>query len=116
MKTKVQAAAATFTGGATHFPYCKQRTEVHAERQHAISAISQVAMFSGICAGAPGPDIVAYVRTPQDVHQFRTGYLIMAAVCAFLMLIEMAVLPGIGAVHHHTTAAATATSNAFRGR
>jgi hypothetical protein len=92
-------------------------TPSYAEWQHAAYAISQVATFSGICAGAPGADIIAYIRTQQDVRQFRTGYVAMAAVCAFLMLIELAMLPGVRAAQHHATAAAPAPAvNTIQGR
>jgi hypothetical protein len=116
MKAKVQAAAAAISGAAMHFSCGTRRVETQAERQHAAFAISQVTMFSGICAGAPGADIIAYVKTQQDVQQFRTGYLIMGVVCACLMLVELAVLPSAQATHHHSHAAATVTPNADRGR
>jgi Flp pilus assembly protein TadG len=116
MKAKVRGAAAQIADAAMHFPNCNQRAETHAERRRAASAVSQVTTLSGICAGAPGADIIAYVRTQQDVRQFRTGYLIMGVVCAFLMLIELAVLPGVRTTHHHTHAAATAGVTSLRGR
>ncbi len=47
----------------------------------------------GICAGAPGPEIGAVLCTPEDIRQFRQGQMLVAAVCAVLLLIELALLP-----------------------
>jgi hypothetical protein len=104
--------AAGFTTCDATISVDRRQTETssYAEWQPAACAISQVATFSGICAGAPGADIIAYIRTQQDVRQFRAGYVAMAAICAFLILIELAVLPGVRGAQHHAAAATPAAA------
>ena len=48
--------------------------------------------FSGICAGAPVPDMAVYLATKEDVRQFRVGYMITAAACGLLIVLELAIL------------------------
>jgi hypothetical protein len=55
-------------------------------------AVSDFPAFSGICAGAPVPEMAVYLTTQEDVRQFRIGYTIAGAVCGLLILLELAIL------------------------
>jgi len=47
---------------------------------------------SGICAGTPVPEMAVYLRTAEDIRQFRVGYMIAAAACGLLIVLELAIL------------------------
>ena len=69
----------------------QQRGRIEAAARHRVS-ISDFPAFSGICAGAPVPEMVAYLATQEDIRQFRLGYTIAAIICALLIALELALL------------------------
>jgi hypothetical protein len=89
-----EKATASFLAGADGMSSVHNQPRMDAiwNAQRRGAAVSDFPAFSGICAGAPVPEMTVYLATQEDVRQFRIGYTIAGAVCGLLIVLELAVL------------------------
>ncbi len=64
-----------------------------APRQAFAEGDATPAVFCGICAGAPGLELMDALKRPAEIRQFWRGYALVGAVSATLLLIELFMLP-----------------------
>lgn len=70
-----------------------------AERRR--SAGPDTAVFWGLCAGAPGADVIGALSADEG-GRFWFGYRLVAAICALVLLIELAALATLEVRHDRT--------------